>query len=162
MKKASLALSAILNVETDRTPYLESFNHFADLQSSNGSLNDDVYLTALALRVLDAAAKPAPDDIALSGRVVDGDTGAPLSGALIQLSGAASDSYVSDASGEFQLNNLTAGGLQPSCPNSCVEAVCLLNSISCNFPGLSETVPMTSQFRISPDQRLGFRLSARL
>jgi len=112
IEASALALSAILNVETDRTAYLESFNRFADLQSSNGSFNDDVYLTALALRVLDAAAKPAPDDIVLSGRIVDGDTGAPLSGALIQLSGAASDSYVSDASGEFQLNNLTAGNYQ--------------------------------------------------
>ncbi|MFK4753828.1 carboxypeptidase regulatory-like domain-containing protein [Oceanobacter antarcticus] len=112
IEASALALSAILNVETNRTPYLESFNRFADLQSSNGSFNDDVYLTALALRVLDAAAKPAPDDIVLSGRIVDGDTGAPLSGALIQLSGAASESYVSDASGEFQLNNLTAGNYQ--------------------------------------------------
>lgn len=106
---SALALSAILNVEVDRSAYQTSLANFANLQNSNGSFSDDVYLTALGLRVLDATEKPAPDEIVLSGRVVDGDSGTPLAGAAIQLTGASSVSQVSDTNGAFELNNLPAG-----------------------------------------------------
>lgn len=106
---SALALLAALNVEIDRTPFQTSLANFANLQSSNGSFDNDVYLTALGLRVLDAVQKPAPDEIVVSGRVVDGDSGTPLSGAIIELSGASDVSDVSDANGEFSLNNLVVG-----------------------------------------------------
>jgi len=54
---SALALSAILNVEVDRIAYQTSLTNFANLQNSNGSFSEDVYLTALGLRVLDALAQ---------------------------------------------------------------------------------------------------------
>lgn len=106
---SALALSAILNVEVDRSDYQTSFTHFSNLQRGNGSFEDDVYLTALGLRVLDAIEKPAPDEITLSGRVVDGDSGTVLAGAAIQLTGASSVLLVADGDGEFAFANLPAG-----------------------------------------------------
>lgn len=109
IEASALALSAILNVAVDRTPYQSSLTAFADLQNSNGSFANDVYLTALGLRIIDATQKPAPDEIRLSGRVVEGDSGTALAGAAIVLSGPDSLSQVADVNGEFVLENLTAG-----------------------------------------------------
>ncbi|CAI8837735.1 carboxypeptidase regulatory-like domain-containing protein [Methylocaldum szegediense] len=47
----------------------------------------------------------------LRGKITDGNTGAPLSGATVTLSGAATGSAVSDAEGSFQLGGLPAGAV---------------------------------------------------
>lgn len=114
IEASALALATVLNVELDRTPYQDSLNAFASLQNSNHSFGDDVYLTALGLRVLNAAAKPAPDEIVLFGRVVDGDSGTPLSGALVQLDGVSSLSVLADSNGEFSLTHVLAGNYSVS------------------------------------------------
>ncbi|MFT6201970.1 MAG: hypothetical protein ACJAZJ_001158, partial [Candidatus Endobugula sp.] len=109
LEASALSLSAVLNVKLDRAPYELSLNAFLNLQNTNGSFGDDVYLTALSLRVIDASQKPASDEIRLSGRVVDGDSGTALTGAVIQLTGPDSLSQISDVDGQFTLLNLTAG-----------------------------------------------------
>lgn len=112
VESSALALSSILNVELERDNHQESLDAFAGLQNSNGSFEGDVYLTALGLRVLDAVSKPAPDQTLVAGRVLDGDSGFPLSGATVELSGASSYSGFSDANGEFEIDSIAAGNYE--------------------------------------------------
>ncbi|MEC7547020.1 MAG: carboxypeptidase regulatory-like domain-containing protein [Pseudomonadota bacterium] len=112
IESSALALSSILNVELERDNHRESLDAFAGLQNSNGSFEGDVYLTALGLRVLDAVSKPAPDQTLIAGRVVDGDSGFPLSGAAVELSGVSSYSGFSDANGEFEIGSIAAGNYE--------------------------------------------------
>lgn len=109
VEASALALLAILNVEIDRSPYQASLTDFADLQNSNGSFGDDVYLTALGLRVLDAIARSAPDEIVVSGQVVDGDTGLPLAGVQIDLTGPETLNQPTDSNGTFRFQGVQPG-----------------------------------------------------
>ena len=85
-------------------------------QVADGSWNGDPYVTALALRAL-VLADSAPANPTLSvirGKVVDSQTGQPLSGVAITLSGAASGSLLTQADGMFEFRDLQPGQL-PCC-----------------------------------------------
>src|SRR5690606_33552601 len=103
------ALIALLNYNNDRTGLKASINALASAQLSNGSFNGDVFATALALHALHLATLPAPDEITLFGKLVDGQSGNPLAGATVELTGVATESQSTDASGRFGFNNLGAG-----------------------------------------------------
>lgn len=109
LESSALALEMILNRLTDRTPYIEALSDFSGLQTSNGSFDGDVYLTALALRVLNAESEPPPDAIAFNGLVVDSEFGQPVSDAVVTINGVTSFNLVTDSNGEFYLVGIPPG-----------------------------------------------------
>lgn len=103
------ALIALLNYTNDRSGLLSSVNALAATQLADGSFNSDVYTTALALYALHLATLPAPDEITLSGKLIDGQSGNPLVGATIEITGASSESQMTDSHGRFGFKNLASG-----------------------------------------------------
>lgn len=103
------ALIALLNYSNDRTALASSVNSLASAQLADGSFNGDVYTTALALAALHLATLPAPDEITLSGKLIDGQSGNSLIGATIEITGAASQNQSTDATGRFAFKNLASG-----------------------------------------------------
>lgn len=112
--ESALALIAITPTLIDRSGIASSLAALQQQQLANGSYHHDAYQTALALRALQLAAQPSPDEILLRGRVIDGETGLPLNNALIKLSGAGTHSTRSNANGLFELRKLNSGGHQLS------------------------------------------------
>lgn len=103
------ALIALLNYTNDRTGLLVSVNALAEAQSTDGSFNGDVYTTALALSALHLATLPAPDEITLSGKLIDGQSGNSLVGATIEITGASAEAQITDSAGRFGFKNLNSG-----------------------------------------------------
>jgi 5-hydroxyisourate hydrolase-like protein (transthyretin family) len=110
---AALALLALIPVTTDSTRYAAALQRLRDAQLSNGSWENDVFATALALRALHLAkAAPAPVDPttgAVSGRVIDNATGASIAGVSITLEGASAQQLQTQSDGRFAVNNLPPG-----------------------------------------------------
>lgn len=75
-------------------------------QLADGSWDDDVYMTALALQALFLADRdiPNPDLATLSGVIVDGDSNVALSGITVELEGIAT--ITTGESGEFAFDGL--------------------------------------------------------
>jgi hypothetical protein len=103
------ALVAILPTLVDRTTVQASVAALEGMQLADGSFEDDVYVTALALRALALGNQPSADEISLRGRVLDGDTQLPLAGVSVSLSGAEGRSFLTDSGGAFDFRALTAG-----------------------------------------------------
>lgn len=110
--ESALSLIAIVPSLADRSGVEMSVNALRQLQQADGSFGDDVYQTALALRALRLAELPSPDEIRVSGRVLDGDTGLPLAGVQVSLLGASTLQANTGADGRFVFNNIAAGGYQ--------------------------------------------------
>lgn len=100
------ALLGVIPVTNDSTKYSASLNALISGQRTNKSWNDDVFVTAKALRAIKLSEKQSipdvPNSAAVSGSIVDA-SGAPLSGVTISASGAATVQTQSDATGEFNL-----------------------------------------------------------
>lgn len=83
----SLALLAIIPLTTDASRYQTALQTLRAHQNSRGAWNNDVYTTALALRVLSLAEQAqVPANVAqttLNGKIVDKGTGQPLAGVQI-------------------------------------------------------------------------------
>lgn len=82
----------------------------AGAQRQDGSWEGDPYITALALRALFVAGQPVtdPDMASLQGRVLDADTGAPVTGALVRLAQRGLEART-DGVGQFRFTLLTQG-----------------------------------------------------
>lgn len=108
--ETSLALLALVPVVTDSAAYATSVNRLKAAQLPNGSWDNDVFTTALALRALHfAATAPPPVNPTLgafSGRVLDGASGAPVVGAHITLTGGSTAVFQTGTDGRFSANNL--------------------------------------------------------
>jgi len=107
------ALLSILPGLTDASSEQAAIAALAAAQLPNGSWEGDAYLTALALRVLFAAAQETvnPDLASVRGTVIDADSGSPIAGATITL-GKANLSTTTDAQGKFSFTHLEAGAEQ--------------------------------------------------
>ncbi|AQT60928.1 hypothetical protein B0D95_13175 [Cellvibrio sp. PSBB023] len=103
------ALIVLLNYTNDRSGLTASVNALASAQLNDGSFNGDVYTTALALYALHLASLPAPDEITLSGKLIDGQSGNPLVGATVEITGVSSESQLTNSAGVFAFKNLAAG-----------------------------------------------------
>ncbi|WP_162250705.1 carboxypeptidase regulatory-like domain-containing protein [Pelomonas sp. Root1217] len=83
-------------------------------QSADGSWGQDPFVTSLALRALALTAVPplSPMQSGVSVRVVDGQTGAALSGVTVTLAGAANLFGSTDGAGSFQQAAIPPGNYQ--------------------------------------------------
>ncbi|TGO03143.1 hypothetical protein PN36_12095 [Candidatus Thiomargarita nelsonii] len=73
-------------------------------QLTNGSWDNDVYTTALALRAFQITHNP--DLAQITGTIIDGQTGSPLTNITIQLG---TDTQITNSLGEFNFLSLVAG-----------------------------------------------------
>lgn len=107
----ALALLALLPRLPDSTLVADNLTALLATQEAQGSWDNDVYSTALALRALALAAQPVPNpDLAtLQGRVVDGDSGLGLTGVAVHLAGATPAVLLTDGSGTWAFTALPAG-----------------------------------------------------
>ncbi len=87
-------------------------NYLISQQLPNGSWGNDPYQTALAIRALALAdTLPANPTLAIiRGRVIDAQTGQPLSGVAAGLTGAASETMLTAGDGLFEFRALSPGG----------------------------------------------------
>lgn len=78
---------------------------------SDKSWNDDVYTTALMLRVIEIAENPVPNpDLgSVQGKIINAETGEALAGYTVSLTGVTSDTTVTDASGAFRFDAMVSG-----------------------------------------------------
>ncbi|NOX26605.1 MAG: DUF1194 domain-containing protein [Gammaproteobacteria bacterium] len=107
--ESALSLIAIVPTLIDRSGLQDSLDALGQSRSANGSFANDVYQTALAERALSLAVLPSPDEIIISGRVVDGDTGLPLSSVVATLIGPQTISETTNNDGGFSFENLQPG-----------------------------------------------------
>lgn len=105
----ALALIALI----PRLTHLDGISSHIDAlrtaQLPNGSWDNDVYTTALALRALHVAEMPNPDLGRIIGTIVDGQMGLPLLGLPVGLKDSDIVSQTTDVDGKFVLNQLLAG-----------------------------------------------------
>ena len=82
-----------------------------NLQQSNGSWQDDPYVTAVALRaLLVASTAPSTNSGQVTGEVYDATTGLPLGQAQISISGVPGTAMSSASNGSFSFEGVPAGG----------------------------------------------------
>ncbi|MBM0106673.1 carboxypeptidase regulatory-like domain-containing protein [Steroidobacter sp. S1-65] len=106
---SALVLTALLPTLADATTLADSVNALRATMLANGSFNNDVYTTALAMRALATADAPYEDQIKIRGRLIDGDTQAVLPRARIDFTGAASTTVTAGDDGRFEYVSATAG-----------------------------------------------------
>lgn len=108
--ETALALLAIVPVTADATRYATALDALRARQLANGSWGNDVYATALALRVLHLVENikfpPDPGGGTISGRVVDGSTGLPLAGVTVSLAQLAGARVDTGLDGSFTLTGV--------------------------------------------------------
>jgi squalene cyclase len=100
-ESSALALYALVSRAVDRTSLQQALDALQNRQNPDGDFEQDVYVTALALRVLSAASRPAEDITSLTGTLVDAQSGQPLAGVDIALAGSESRQLVTDSDGGF-------------------------------------------------------------
>jgi len=108
---SSLSIIALVHITNDPAITSESINALKGLQQSDGSWDQDVYTTALALRTLNVTETPPVNPIlaSIKGRFIDGVTGLPLEGVSVSINGPTPDSITTLSSGTFHFTDLTAG-----------------------------------------------------
>ena len=109
--ETALALIAILPRLTAPDEISDSIQALRAAQLINGSWENDVYSTALALRALNIAdsSQPNPDLGQITASVIDAQTGLALSGITVELSGTSTSTQTSNSSGQFSFKGLEAG-----------------------------------------------------
>jgi len=105
------ALLAIVPYLHDLTPIETSMDLFLATQGMNGSWQDDVYQTAVALRAAHAIALATADLTlgAITGEAIAGHTGLPLAGVTITLTGASTAVATSNTYGQFTVTQIAVG-----------------------------------------------------
>ncbi len=109
--ETAAALLAVAPVAVDPSRYQDAVQHLSDAQRADGSWEGDVFTTALALRALALASRPQPNpDLGtIRARVVNGETGVPIAGASVTLSGAGGAVASTDGEGRFVFSGLVSG-----------------------------------------------------
>ena len=109
----ALALAAVAPLTTDPTISSTASTYLTGLQGADGSWGGgDPFVTSVVLRALSAsapAAAPTTANSGITGLVVDQATTAPLAGAAVTLSGAATATLTTGANGAINFANLPAG-----------------------------------------------------
>lgn len=109
LNTTSQVLIALSSYLVDRSGLAESIAALQDIQSPQGDFNQDTYSTALAVRALFIAETPAPDEITIGGTLIDGDSGIPIAGATIAVTGEAELTAPSSIDGTFLIRAIPPG-----------------------------------------------------
>ena len=108
-EQSALALIALLSRAVDRSPYETALQALANRQNPSGDFDGGVYATALALRALTLGSLPPPDLTRLTGRLVDAQSGQPLAGGQVSLSGTDTRQAQTGVDGVFLFEDLPTG-----------------------------------------------------
>lgn len=108
---SALALIALVPYLPDLTAVSGSISALRGSELADGSWNEDPYTTALTLRAFALAdsPQPNPDYVTIQGRVIDAQTGSPLGGVTVALTGPVSPSLTTGSDGAFLFRSLPAG-----------------------------------------------------
>lgn len=108
---SALSLIALINSLDSPDSLLESVAELRVRQNTDGSWDQDIYSTALALRALQTSGVPPnnPALASITGTVVDGLTSLPLSGVSVALTGPTPGMQATGVDGRFSFSNLAAG-----------------------------------------------------
>lgn len=107
----ALALIAIIPQLSNIDPVSSYVETLKTQQLENGSWDNDVYTTALALRVLNTSIQPItnPDFAKIKGKIIDNQTDSPLPAITITLSGVKSATQTTNELGQFEFTHLDEG-----------------------------------------------------
>lgn len=110
--ETAIALRAIATVTSDLTNYAIAIEQFRASQLANGSWDNDVYTTALALQtdfILNQRQLPAAESTGgVTGKIIDTSTGTPLAGVNVRLD-SASASLATSTDGLFRVDTIAPG-----------------------------------------------------
>lgn len=107
--ESALALIAIIPNSNEFSQVESMVTALRNQQQSNGSWDDSVYATALALRALASQPVSLPPPVTtggIKGRVLDSETLQPINGAVVTIDGIAVST--SDLNGDFSFQDLDA------------------------------------------------------
>lgn len=111
--ETAVALLAVVPAVTDPSRYKNALDKLTDAQLPNGSWNNDVYTTALALQILHLVKNPPIIDVpttgSISGSVISAASNLPLSSVQIILNGPADQTLVTDGLGRFSAASVPSG-----------------------------------------------------
>ena len=109
--ESALALIALAPTQASQGELNSTVTALTAHRLGDGSWNQDVYVTALALRAIALATAPNanPDLARISGVIADGDSRVALSGLAVRLTGATSASRTTGSHGEFEFLDLAPG-----------------------------------------------------
>lgn len=111
--ETAIALLAVMPTVTDPSRYKNALDKLTSAQLPNGSWNNDVYTTALALQILHLVKNPPVVDVptsgSISGSVISAGSNLPLPSAQIILDGPADQTLVTDTLGRFSASSVPAG-----------------------------------------------------
>lgn len=102
------SLLALIPLTPEPSLYADALTQLKSSQHTNGSWNNDTYITARALYAIYLSENLPPVVVdnagSIKGQLIDLASGAPLSGVSIHLSGVSSAAVVTDTSGQFSLD----------------------------------------------------------
>lgn len=109
--ETAYALEALISLGVERPGLAPVAAALASAQSSDGSFQNDAFVTSVALRALWKFEQPVidPQRAGLVGRVFSADTNLLISGATLTLIGVGSATVISNDFGMLTSNTLTAG-----------------------------------------------------
>ena len=114
--QTALALLAIINENTDQSQYQEAIDKLNSTQLANGSWDNDVYTTALALRVQGIIAGtifiPPANPSTILATVTDESNNQIIAAATVSINTTPTRSTQSTFNGEFSISDLNAGTYQ--------------------------------------------------
>jgi len=116
--ETALALLAIVNVNTDQVQYQQAIDKLNNAQLANGSWDEDVYTTALALRIQAILSGtifiPPTNPSTVFGTIIDETNNQIISAVNIDINTTPMRQTQSSVNGVFSFNNLQAGTYQLS------------------------------------------------
>lgn len=111
--ETAMALLAVVPAVADSSRYKNALDQLVAVQLPNGSWNNDVYTTALALQVLHLIKNPPAIDVpsmgSISGDVISAASNLPLSAVQITIDGFTDQPVETDESGRFSVVDLPSG-----------------------------------------------------
>ncbi len=111
--ETAMALLAVVPAVNDPSRYKNALDKLMDAQLANGSWNNDVYTTALALQILHLVKNLPVIDVpttgSISGSIIGASSNLPLPSAQIILNGSADQVLVTDSLGRFSASSVLSG-----------------------------------------------------
>ena len=114
--ETAYALNALVTLGVERTSLQPVATSLAATQAADGSFENDAFVTALALHALWQFDQTVvePQQAGLTGRVLSAETGLPIGGATLSLSGVGTATLISNDTGRLQSSTLLAGAYSAS------------------------------------------------